>query len=222
MTEKLFGSGRRGGVLLIAGALLGAFIAGPGNSIAQKMMGLTTTTADKRYVKRGETLAAGKTEEAKVDKFNSTTFSPLVQAKVKAPGAGFLYITGTLSAQDDTTTAGGSRLQYRLAVNDTPLSTTPESFELDLLEDADAAAPNHRENGTVTGVIKTTAKGDYTIVLQAQEAAGTGGAPAGSSTIFGRSVSAMFVPKGKLPKPVKGPKTKKKKPKTDDDDEMTP
>ncbi len=163
MTEKLFGSGRRGGVLLIAGALLGAFIAGPGNSIAQKMggvVGLSATTADKRYVKRGETLAAGTTDETKLAKFASTTFTPLAQAKVTAPGAGFLYITGNLSAADDTTTAGGSRLQYRLAVNDTPLSTTAESFELFMAEDLDAAAPNPRENGTVTGIIKTTAKGE--------------------------------------------------------------
>ena len=63
MRDKLSKGGRRGGVLLIAGAMLGAFIAGPGNSIAQKVMGFTATTADKRYVKRGETLAAGKTDE---------------------------------------------------------------------------------------------------------------------------------------------------------------
>ena len=214
MKDKLSKGGRRGGVLLIAGAMLGAFIAGPGNSIAQKVMGFTATTADKRYVKRGETLAAGKTDETKVAKFNSTTFAPIVQSKVNAPGVGFLYITGNLSAEDDTTTAGGSRLQYRLAVNDTPLSTTPESFELYLPEDTAAAVPNPRENGSVTGVIKTTAKGEYKIVLQAQEAAGT---PPGSSTIFGRGVSAIFVPKGKLPKPIKAPKTKKK-PSTDGGD----
>ena len=187
-------------------------------------MGLSATTADKRYVKRGETLAAGTTDETKLAKFARTTFTPLAQAKVTAPGAGFLYITGNLSAADDTTTAGGSRLQYRLAVNDTPLSTTAESFELFMAEDLDAAAPNPRENGTVTGIIKTTAKGDYTITLQGQEAPATAPATPGSSTIYGRSVSAMFVPKGKLPKPIKAPKTTKKKKKkpVDDDDEMMP
>ena len=76
MKDKLSSNGRRGGVLLIAGALLGAFIAGPGNSIAQKVMGLDATTADKRYVKRGETLAAGKTDETPVAKFNTKTFTP--------------------------------------------------------------------------------------------------------------------------------------------------
>jgi hypothetical protein len=220
MIDKLFGSDRRGGVLLIAGLLLAAFVAGPGTSIAQKVMGLTATTADKRYVKRGETLAAGKTEETKIEKFNSTTFTPLAQAKLNAPGAGFLYITGDLSASDDVTTPGGSRLQYRLAVNDTPLTTTAETFELTLEEDTLPAAPNPRANGSVSGVIKTTAKGEYKVVLQAQEAAG---APAGSSTIYGRGVNVIFVPKGKLPKPVKAPKTTKK-PKTGTGEEspMTP
>lgn len=210
MRDKLSSNGRRGGVLLIAGALLGAFIAGPGNSIAQKVMGFNATTADKRYVKRGETLAAGKTDETPVAKFNTKTFTPIVQAKVNAPGVGFLYITGTLTAKDDATTAGDGKLQYRLAVNDTPLTTNPESYELYLPN-----GPDSRANGAVTGVIKTTAKGEFKVLLQAQEAAtGTG------TDILGRSVSVMFVPKGKLPKPIPT-KTTKKKPKSDDEMDTT-
>lgn len=194
MTEKLFGRGRRGAVLMITGAVLGAVVVGgPGASIAQKMMSLTTTTADKRYIKRGETVAAGKTVETKIDRFTSTTFTPIATAKLNAPGVGWLYITGTLSAKDDSATAGDAKLQYRLAVNDTPLTTTPESYELHLPDGVTA-----RENGSVSGVIKTTAKGEFKVHLQAQEAAtGTG------STILGRNVSVMFVPKGKLPKPTK-------------------
>jgi hypothetical protein len=190
MMEKLFGHGRRGGVLLIAGAVLGAFIAGPGASIAQKVISLTTTTADKRYIKRGETLANGKTIETKIDKFTSPTFTPIATAKVNVPGPGWLYITGTVSAKDDSATAGDAKLQFRLAVDSTPLTTTPESFELFMPD----GLPG-RENGTVTGVVKTTAKKLQKVHLQAQEAA-----PGTGSTILGRSVSAIFVPKGKLPK----------------------
>ncbi len=194
MTERLFGKGRRGGVLLIAGAILGAVVAGPGASIAQKAMSLTTTTADKRYILRGETVAGGKTVEAKIDKFNSSTFTPIVTAKINAPGAGFLYVTGALSAKDDITTVSGnhSKLQYRLSVGSTPLSTVPESFEL-FLEDGLTGDP--RENGSVTGVFKVARKGQLKVNLDAQQVVANG-----SATILGRSVSAVFVPKGKLPK----------------------
>ncbi len=200
MTEKLFGRGRRGGVLLIAGAVLGAVIAGPGASIAAKAMNLTTTTGDKRYVLRGETLAAGKTIETKIDKFTTPTFTPIATAKINAPSAGFLYITGAVSAKDDSATAGDGKLQYRLAVGSTPLSTVPESFELFLSDATDG-----RANGSVNGVFKVSAKAELKVHLQAQEAA-----PGTGSTILGRSVSAVFVPKGKLPKttstkPVKEP-----------------
>ena len=195
MREKLSGRGRKTGVLLVTGVILGAVVAGPGASIAQKAMSLTTTTADKRYIKRGETVAAGKTVETKIDKFTSTTFSPIATAKLNAPGVGWLYINATLSAKDDSATAGDGKLQYRLAVNDTALTTSAESYELYLPHGVTA-----RENGAV---IKTTAKGEYKVSLQAQEAAtGTG------STILGRNVSVLFVPKGKLPKTTKTTKTK--------------
>jgi hypothetical protein len=190
MKDRLFGEGRRGGVILIAGAMLGAVVAGPGIGLAAKAMNLTTTTGDKRYIKRGETVAAGKTVETKIDKFTTSSFTPIATAKLNAPGVGWLYITGTLSAKDDATTVGNGKLQYRLAVNDTALTTTPESYELFLPDGIDS-----RENGAATGVIKTTAKGEYRVQLQAQEAT-----PGTGSTILGRNVSVMFVPKGKLPK----------------------
>jgi hypothetical protein len=192
MSDRL--KGRRGGVLLIAGAILGAVVAGPGASIAQKAMNLTTTTADKRYILRGETVAAGKTVEAKIDKYTESTFKPIVTTKINAPSAGFLYVTGNLSAKDDITkvSASNSKLQYRLSVGSTPLSTVPESFEL-FLEDTLSADP--RENGAVTGVFKVARKGLLKVNLDAQQVVTDG-----SATILGRSISAVFVPKGKLPK----------------------
>lgn len=205
MTEKLFGRGRRGGVLLIAGAVLGALVAGPGAVVAQKAMNLTTTTADKRYVLKGQTVAAGKTVETKIDKFTSTTFTPIATAKINAPAAGWLVIDGALSAKDDATTVGPGKLQYRLAVNDTPLTTAPESFEL-----FEPSAAEGRENGSVNGVFKVSGPGQVKVHLQAQEVT-----PGTGSTILGRTVSVTFVPKGKLPKT-----TTKTKPKPQDDEEM--
>jgi hypothetical protein len=193
MRERLFKS-RRGGVLLVAGAILGAVVAGPGAVVAQKAMtNLTVTSADKRYIKRGETVAAGKTVETKIDKFTSSTFSPIASTKLNAPGVGWLVINATLSAKDDTTTPGDGKLQYRLAVNETPLTTQATSYELLFPHGLE-----ERQNGALTGVIKTTAKGSYQVQLQAQEAA-----PGTGSTILGRNVSVQFVPKGKLPKTTK-------------------
>jgi hypothetical protein len=208
MTEKLFGSGRRGGVLLIAGAMLGAVVAGPGLSMAEKAMNLTTTTADKRYIKRGETLAAGKTVENKIDKFVGTTFSPIATAKINAPGPGFLYIVGSVSAKDDTTTVtpgNGTKLDYRLSVGSTALSKTPDSFEL-LLPDL-GVGNDDRQNGSVNGVFKVTQKGQLKVNLDAQVAGTTP-----SATILGRSVSVIFVPKGKLPKTTTPPTKPVKEP----------
>ena len=159
-------------------------------------MRLTTTTADKRYLKAGSTTAAGQVTETRIDKFNQTSFSPLATASVTAPGQGFLQIVGSLSAQDDTATAGAGQLQYRLKVDTTPLSQTAESFQLDLPDGGG------RQNDSINAVTLVQ-KGTHQIVLEGQEK-GTG------STVYGRSVSAMFVPKGKPPRA----KKKKKKPST--------
>jgi hypothetical protein len=200
MIEKIFGRGRRGGVILIAGAVLGAVVAGPGASIAMK--GFSQTTADKRYVLKGTTLAGGQTVETKIDKFNSSSFSPIATATINAPAAGFLQVVGSLSAKDDTTTtsANGTKLDYRLSVGTTPLSNTADSFEL-FLPDLASPTIDQRENGSVNGVAKVAAKGPVKVTLDAKtDTAG------GSATILGRSVSAVFLPKGKLPK-TKGTRT---------------
>jgi hypothetical protein len=199
--------GRRGAVLLATGALLGAFVVGPGGTIAQRVIKggsggkLTTTTGDKRYVKRGETLAAGATVEAKIDKFTQTSFSTLASTTLKTPSQGFLQIVGSVSAQDDAATAGDGKLQYRLKVGSTALSNTPESFQLDL---PSGPTRGDRQNGTVNGFVAVQ-KGTQTITLEGQEK-GTG------STIFGRSLSVMFVPKGKFLKGKKKGKKPAKKP----------
>jgi hypothetical protein len=193
MIKKVFGTGRRGGVLLIAGAVLGAAIAGPGASIA--LNGFNQMSADKRYVLKGTTLAGGQTVETKIDKFNSSTFTPIATATINAPAAGFLQVVGNLSAKDDTTTTSpnGTKLDYRLSVGSNPLSNTQDSFEL-FLPDLASPTIEQRQNGGVNGVAKIAAKGPVKVTLDAKTDSG------GSATILGRSVSAVFLPKGKLPK----------------------
>ena len=192
MMKKVFGRGRRGGVILIAGAVLGAAVAGPGMSIALNQM-----QGDKRYVLKGTTLAGGQTVETKIDKFNSSSFSPIATATINAPAAGFLQVVGDLSAKDDTSTTStnGTKLDYRLSVGSTPLSNTADSFELFLPDLAAPVTSEPRANGSVNGVTKTTVKGQQTVTLEAK----VDNANA-SATILGRSVSAVFLPKGKLPK----------------------
>lgn len=186
MKEKLFGRGRRGGVLLIAGAVLGAAVAGPGATIAQKAMNFNQATADKRYVKRTEVRQAGAVAETPLA-FNSTTFSPVVSTTVKTPGPGFLTVNGSISAKDQNATAHG--LQYRLVVGNTPVSSTPQAFELFLPNN------NDRQNGSANGYVTIPSKGSYEVKLEAQNTvAGE------TSDILGRSVSAVFTPKVKLGK----------------------
>jgi hypothetical protein len=186
MIEKLFGSGRKGGVLLIAGAMLGAVVVGPGATIAQKAMNLNTTTGDKRYVKRGEIPAAGSAVETPL-KITGTTFTTIASTKVKAPGAGFLVVHGSLSAKDDGPQAD-DRLNYRLSVGTTPLTTTPQAFELYLGN----FATTGRQNGSVDGFVKVARKGTLDVKLEAAN-----GAANHASEVLGRSVTAQFIPKAK-------------------------
>src|SRR5262245_52630177 len=182
MIEKLFGRGRRGGVILIAGAVLGAAIAGPGASIALK--GFNQMTADKRYVLKGQTLAAGQTVETKIDKFTSSSFTPIATATVNVPVAGFIQAVGSVSAKDDvtTTSSNGTKLDYRLSIGNNPVSNTADSFELFL---PDLASPNaeQRENGSVNGVSQVTTKGPTKVILEAKVDNSNAAA-----TILGRSV----------------------------------
>jgi hypothetical protein len=202
MTERLFGRGRRGGVLLIAGAVLGAAVAGPGATIAQKAMNLTTKTADQRYVKRAEVAAvAAQTAEAPLTKFTSATFSPVATATLKAPGPGTIVVNGTLSAKDDADATQPGKLQYRLTVGGTPLTSTPEAYEL-FLPNAPAQLADSRQNGTVNGIARVARKGPVTVNLEVQNVA-----PSTGVDILGRTVTAQFVPKAKVAKAGKKKKT---------------
>lgn len=190
--EKL--RGRRGAVLLSTGALLGAIVVGAGGSIAATMF--NQTTADKRYVKSGSVLAAGRTAETKLPLAAGAAFTPVAVTSIKAPVPGLVQVTATISADDDIA-VGHGKVQYQVKVGSTIINPTdPGAFVLD---PAEGTPPTNttRASGEITGVVKVVA-GTVPITLLARET-GAG------SILQGRSISAVFVPAGKFPKvkPVK-------------------
>jgi hypothetical protein len=195
--EKL--RGRSGAVLLATGALLGAIVVGAGGSIAATMF--NQTTADKRYVKSGSVLAAGRTIETKLPLVAGATFTPVATTSIKAPVPGLVQVTASISADDDVA-VGHGKVQYQVKVGNTVLNPTETgAFLLDPIEGTPPTNTT-RANGEITGVVKIPAAATVPITLLAREA-GAG------SILQGRSISAVFVPAGKFPK-VKT--TKKKKP----------
>ena len=194
--EKL--RGRRGAVLLTTGALLGAIVVSAGGSIAATMF--NQASADKRYVKSGSVLTAGRTIETKQPLAAGAAFTPVATTQIKAPLAGMIQVTATISADDDIA-VGAGKVQYQVKVGNTILNPTdPGAF---ILDPAEGTPPTNttRASGEITGGVKVPAAATVPITLLAKEA-GAG------SIIQGRSISALFVPKGKFPVT----KTKKKKP----------
>ena len=182
--------GRRGAVLLATGALLGAIIAGPGGSFAASM--LSSKSADKRYVVAGSVVAAGATREAKQPLAAGAAFAPVAITSVKAPVPGIIQVTATISGDDDVA-VGRGKIQYQVKVGETILNPTdPGAFQLDPGLNPDGS----RDTGSITGIAKVTKPGKIPIQLLAKEA-GTG------SIVQGRSISAVFIPKGTFPKGIK-------------------
>jgi hypothetical protein len=178
--------------------MLGAIVVGAGGSIAAGVF--NQTTADKRYVKNGSVLAAGRTIETKLPLAAGTTFTPVATTSIKAPLPGLVEVTATISADDDIA-VGHGKVQYQVKVGSTILNPTDSGAFL--LDPVEGTPPTNttRANGSITGVAKVTVAGTVPITLLAREA-GAG------SILQGRSISAVFVPAGKFPKG----KTTKKKP----------
>jgi hypothetical protein len=175
-------------VLLSTGALLGAIVVGAAGSIAATVF--NQTTADKRYVKSGSVLAAGRTTETKLPLVAGATFTPVATTSIKAPVPGLVQVTATISADDDVA-VGHGKVQYQVKVGNTILNPTDSGAFL--LDPVEGTPPTNttRASGEITGVVKVPA-GVVPITLLAREA-GAG------SILQGRSVSAVFVPSGKFP-----------------------
>jgi len=116
--------------------------------------------------------------------FTTTTFTDLVSKGFTAPSAGFIYLTGSVSTEDDVSFAGGGWLLFRLTLDGTSLTENVFAHAISTsLADNVAAG-----SGSTTAVVPVSA-GAHTVALQAKEA-GTG------DYVEGREVSALFVPNG--------------------------
>ncbi|CAN5428101.1 hypothetical protein BH11ACT8_BH11ACT8_29060 [soil metagenome] len=137
----------------------------------------------KGVLKPGDVAAFGAASSASIDNFTSAGFTSVIDKSFTAPANGFLYITGSISAEDDGSFAGGGWLFYRLSLDGASLTASQFAHELD-----NRSANQAGSSGAVTGVVPVT-KGAHTVSLDAVEF-GTG------SFIIGRDVSVLFVRDG--------------------------
>jgi hypothetical protein len=138
----------------------------------------------KGVLKAGDVAAYGNGTSAFIDNFTTGAFTSITDTSFTAPQNGVLYITGSVSAEDDFSLGGNGRLLYRLALDGAPLTSDILAHEL-TYNDLDVVG----DSGAVTGVVPVT-KGAHTVALEAREL-GTG------SFVRGREVSVLFVPAGK-------------------------
>lgn len=159
------------------------------NSVAGKKLKNNTVTGKKikesslkGVLKAGDVAAFGNGTSTAINDFTSGAFTPIVSKAFKAPKNGVLYITGSVSAEDDISFAGNGHLLYRLSLDGTSLTSNPFAHELDY------AASGAADSGAVTSVVPVT-KGSHSVALDARET-GSG------SFILGREVSVLYVPAG--------------------------
>ena len=124
----------------------------------------------------------GALDEATVNDFKAPAFTPVVSTTFTTPSDGFLHITGTISAEDDSTFSGIGRLVFRLRLDDAPLTTGLFAHEMEYPSSGGGTS------GAATSVVPVSI-GDHTVHLDAREL-GTG------SFLLGREVSVLFVPTG--------------------------
>jgi hypothetical protein len=130
--------------------------------------------------------ADGNVMDDPIDNFTSGSYTSTISRSITAPSAGFLHLTGSISAEDDCSLAGSGGLGYLLRLDSTPVTDNSFGFELDY-EDCDTDS-TQADSGATSAVIPVSA-GAHTIHLDAAEL-GTG------SFIQGRSITAVFVPTG--------------------------
>ncbi|WP_137293796.1 hypothetical protein [Nocardioides dongxiaopingii] len=133
-------------------------------------------------LKSGQVAAFGDAESVSIDNFVTAAFTPVVSTAVTAPTSGVLYITGTLSSEDDITIPGSGRLQYGLSLDGSQLSDGVHAL------DYDNETVGNDDSGAATAVVPVSA-GSHTVALTARNLGG-------GSFILAREVSVMFVPSG--------------------------
>jgi hypothetical protein len=169
----------RGAVALIIGALLGASVLAPTLGLAASF--LTKKKGDKRYLRKTEVFVDGTTHDTALV-LSSGTFQSLASVNVTAPRNGYLYIVGSASA------AGvGIRDSFRFRVNQRFVTSEPNAFK-----DSTGGTGNDEYTAGLNAVVKV-AKGNHAVHLEGSHLAGP------SSSVTGRSLSVLFVPRGSAP-----------------------
>lgn len=129
--------------------------------------------------------ADGTTMDTPIDDFKSNNFTPVVSHALTAPSDGFLFIVGSIGAEDDSTLAGSGRLLYRIRLDsNVPTPNDAAAYSLDYGE---FTSDNLADSGAASAVMPVSAV-NHTIHLDAADSTG--------SVIFGRSITAVFVPTG--------------------------
>ncbi|WP_340536795.1 hypothetical protein [Nocardioides sp. GXZ039] len=133
-------------------------------------------------LKSGQVAAYGAAQSAFINDFTTGTFTPIVSKTFTAPTNGVLYITGTVSSEDDVTIPGIGGLQFNLNLDGTQLSNGTHEYAYD------ESSAGNGGSGSMTAVVPVTA-GGHTVDLTARNFGG-------GSFILGREVSVLFVPSG--------------------------
>jgi hypothetical protein len=156
---------------------------------ADKLDNLDSTA----FLGLGDARADGTASSTDIDNFVTTTYTNISSVSLTAPKAGFVFIVGTLSSEDDNSFAGAGSLFYRLAVDGTGLSN--DLFYHQIASDETTGITG--ASGAASAVVAVAA-GAHTVSLQARES-GTG------DFILGRDISVIFVPTGSGSTPPFGP-----------------
>jgi hypothetical protein len=136
------------------------------------------------YFKSTDARADGFASSTDIDNFTSAAFTSIASKTFTAPKAGFIFVVGTLSSEDDASFAGIGDMFYRLALDGTSL--TNDTFYHELVSDGSTTIRGG--SGAASAVVPVSA-GSHTVSLQAREV-GTG------DFILGRDISVLFVPNG--------------------------
>ncbi len=159
------------------------------NSVTgQKIRDNTVTGKDVKestlrgLLRLGDVAAFGAVERTPIVHFTEKGFTALAAVTFTAPRDGFLYLTGTVCAQDDRTLDGQGSLNYRLRVDGRGVTSYDPGHMLTYAREGSA------ECGAMTAVVPIKT-GEHRAQLDGHER-GDG------SSVMDREISVLFVPSG--------------------------
>lgn len=136
------------------------------------------------FLKANGVQADGEVLVAQIDDFTTTAYTSVISKTLTAPSSGFLFIVGSISAEDDVSLAGANDLRMRLRLDETGVTNNNVYHGL-----SSGEADDNDANTAAASAVVPVSAGSHTVHLDAREA-GTG------SFIRGRDLSVLFVPNG--------------------------